>query len=682
MAPTAPSPPAAAAPSRLRRAAVRIAWVLGVLLAVSWGLFTWMFHNPFEGSAGPLDRCIPAGVGFALRGSAEEILGSEFVRRRVLGREDVDRWLSEAGYGEGLRRLEEEQAAMNAQLPAILGGIDLRADFLGRETVVFGSLSTAPEGPPVGTFALATRLSRKGRLALSPLKHEWVRRRIEARSPARITRYPLLYEVDLSGVATDPAFAKIWAARVKDVLIAGNDRELVRESAHLAATGGMGSLPTTPYAVDLFSAGESAPLRAFVDVQRLAADRTGEGKKTLGEELVESAGLAALFLDPDAVSSAAALVRFPSADEALLELKAVHGDGPLPSLPATLAEGAVRPAAEALREAAVLAPAESAVAAGRIEGRVEALLQAWAGTLPGDVRDELRKPVAKGGLDFEGFAREFDAYLERGVSFTVERLPECEELPLDQFGAGPTGEFVLPLPGVLVVLRQRASAGPGAAEGFLRRRIEGEWKEGLEGVEDLKDLPEGMRGVRFRPKFLTQDKKLVRPAAAFEGDLVLLATNEGTLRRALECRAGGRAALSDDADFAAAAERCGEGQALAVLNARGLLAFVRDQRREAASASPNVNRDWEKRLQRILGEVIGAMPPKPGGISPKEVQEEADRRLAEEMRVAREVTFPREVEEYLNRWEWLREVRTAGASLSWDSAGFRLGLHALFAERP
>jgi hypothetical protein len=69
-------------------------------------------------------------------------------------------------------------------------------------------------------------------------------------------------------------------------------------------------------------------------------------------------------------------------------------------------------------------------------------------------------------------------------------------------------------------------------------------------------------------------------------------------------------------------------------------------------------------------------------ISPNAVQEETERRMEEKIREAQVVAFPREVEAYLRRWDWLAEVRTAGAGLSWDSAGFRLGLHALFAARP
>jgi hypothetical protein len=664
---------------------VRAAWTLGILLAVAWGLLTWLFHNPFEGSVERLDRCIPATVGFAFRGSAEEVLDSAFLRDRVLGRDGVDLWLQEAGYGDGLRRLEEEQASINARLPGFLGGIDLRADFLGRETVVFGDLGTDPEGPPLRNFAVATRLSRKGRLVVAPLKHEWVRRRIEAASPVRITRYPLVYEVDLSGVATDPSVATVWAARVKDVLVAGNDRELVQESAHLAATGGLGSLPTTPYAVDLFSEEDGAPLRAFADVAGISEDRRSAGGATPGEALFAlggPAGLATLFLDPDAISSAAATFRFPSADDALLEVSAVRNDAPLPALPASLAEGTARPAADALREAAVLAPAESAILAARVEGRLEAVLKAWAGTLDADVRKELLRPAPQGGLDFEGFAREFDAYLERGLSVVVERLPDGDALPLDRFSP-PEGEpFVLPLPGALVVLRQRPSAGERAAEGFLRRRIEGEWKGSLEGVEEMKDLPEGMRGIRFRPDFLTAEKALVRPAAAFEGDLVLLASNEGTLRRALECRAGKRPALSDDPDFAAALEACGEGQAVAVLGVRGLRAFVRDQRREAASADPSVNKDWVRERKRIMGEVVRGWMDGGQPIRPKDVEAETDRRVEEAMKVAQEDNFAKAIEAHHRRWEWLAEVRGAGAGLAWDTAGFRLRLPVLFAGRP
>jgi len=681
----APSPGASAppaAPSRARRIAVRAAWVVGILLVALWGIFSWLFHDPFEGTVPALDRCIPSWSGFALRGSAEELLRSQFVRERILGRPDVDRSLADAGAGDGLRRIAEEQERLNERLPGFLGGVDLRADLFGRETVVFGTLGSGPDDPPVAKWAVATRLTRKARLILSPLKHEWARRRVEEGAPIRITRYPLLYEVDLSSVATDPGWNTLWVAKVRDVLIAGNDRTLVQDAAHLAQAGGS-SLPDRPDAVASFSSQEAAPLRAFLDLSRLAEDRRTAERPTLGEEIVATGGAGGflgLLLDPDALSSAAALVRFPAADEASVDVSAVRNAASLPTLPEALSDAATRPAPESLREAALLAPAEGAILAGRLECRPGAVLLALFGTLDAKVREALEKEVRdRSGTDLNTVAREFDDYLEPGLSVVLERLPECDGLSLDRYGGE---EFVLPLPGLLLVLRQREASGAASAESFLRRRLEGEWKEAFEGVEGLVGLPEGVRGFRFRPKGLTAEKALVQPLAAFEGDLVLLATNEGTLRRALECRAGKRPALSDDPEFAPAAAAAGEGQACAVANLRGLRAFVRDQRREAASAAPSVAKDWVRERRRVMAAVVAEKMRGSGEISPREVEAETDRRMEEEIRVAREVNFPNEVQAYLRRSEWLAEVRSAGAALSWDASGFRLRLRLRLAGSP
>ena len=692
MALAAPSPAASAPPApppRWRRIAVRAAWTLGIVLIAAWGLFSWLFHDPFEGEVEALDRCIPSWVGFAVRGSAEDLLRSEFVRVRVLGREDVDRRLHEAGAGDGLRRLAEEQERLNARLPGFLGGVDLRTDLLGRESVVFGTLGAGPADPPLAKWAAATRLSRKARLLLSPLKHEWARRRVEEGSPLRITRFPLLYEVDLRGVSTDPGWDLLYAARVRDVLIVGNDRTLVQDAAHLAQAGGS-ALPDRPDAVDSFSEKETAPLRAFLDLGRLAEDRRqskdpdGKPVLSLGEAIVTAGGPAAfvgLLLDPDALSSAAAVVRFPSADEASVEVAAVRNDAGLPTLPAALAESTVRPAAESLREAAVLAPAEGAILAGRLECRPGAVLQAMFGTLDAEVREALEKEVEKqSGTTLNTVAKEFDDYLEPGLSIVVERLPECDALPLDRMDP-PEGEtFVLPLPGVLLVLRQRASAGDAAAEGFLRRRLATDWKEAFDAVEDLEGLPEGMRGIRFRPRALTGERDLVRPAAAFEGDLVMIASNEGTLRRALECRAGSRPALSDDPEFAGAAEAAGEGQAGVVANVRGVRAFLRDQRREAATDAIAIN--LVKERGRIQSAVVHEIMQGRQELNAKDVEAEVDRRVEELQKERREVKFPRAVEAYLDRLKAFDEVRAIGAGLAWDSSGFRLRARLLLAGRP
>ncbi len=681
--PARPSSPAASLSpaSPWRRRVVKSAVAALLLALFAWGAFTWLFYDPFEGRMERIDRVIPSSVGFALRGSAEEILAAAFVRERLLARPEAQDLLRAWSIEESLASIDQQQELLNARLPSIAGKFDWRRDFFGRETAVFGSIA-APGGgaQPVFRGAVATRLGGKARLAASLFKHEFARRKAEEQGGVKITRYPLYYEIDLSAVATVPEWATAWAALEKDVLIVGNDRAVVVEAAHLAATGGVGSLPDRPDAGTAFSSDSTAPLRGWVDLVRVGQDRAAAGRPTLGEAaaLLEGfAGFATMLVDPDAVSTAQAAVRFPSRDEADLEIAGVRAEGAAGAFADAVAQGRTRPGAEALKEAAALAPAGSAVAAARLEVRAGALLRAAYGRLEASVRGEIDKWLHQGTVSLDDAAREVDDYLEPGVSVVLERLPECDAIALGTYGADKEGRFVLPLPGVLLVLRQKASAGEGATERYVRRWLD-RIKDQLEVCEDLEGLPAGVRGLRFRPKFLTGEKDLVRPAAAFEGDLVLLASNEGTLRRALEARAGkardgaSKPALSDFDGFEADAARCGEGQGFAFVEMGAALKMLRDGRREWATE--RVQKDWTEVRRRIFSEVAVSFMKGKQVVSQMEIEKEVDRLVEEAQRDQREVEFPRAEEEFVRGVKALEDLRSLAGGLSWDSSGFRLAV--------
>jgi hypothetical protein len=672
------APPGPASPWRRRAAKIGVALVL--LAVAAWGAFTWLFYNPFEGRIGGLDRLIPPSAGVALRGSLAGLLAAPLVKERILARTEVEDLLRAAKIDENLRAFDQGQEQLNARLPSFVGGVDWRRDLFGGETAAFGTLAAGPGEAVIERGVVATRLSTKARMGLSLLKHGWARARAEEGGGVTIKRYPLIYEIDASAVAPEPRWAIFWAALVKDVLIVGNDRALVTDAAHLAETGGGGSLPDRPDAGTLFSTESGAPLRAWIDLARYGQDRAAANQPTLGEKAATMEGLpglAGMFVDPDVLSTAQAVVRFPSRDEAEVEVSGIRGDAAGTGLPEAMTQGRARAGAEALREAAALAPAGSAVAAARLEVRAGALLLAAFGRLDASVREEAGKMLHEAGNSMEDVARELDDYLDAGASVVIERLPECDALSLDRFGADAEGKFVLPLPGILLAFRQRGSAGEGAAERYLRRWIE-KSADRFEDCADLEGLPAGMRGFRFRPKFLTGEKELVRPAAAFEGDLVLLATNEGTLRRALAARAGKKAdgtpapALSDFEGFEAGAARCGEGQGFAFVEWGATLKMLRDGRREWATR--RVEFDPVKERQRIFMEVATTFAQEKQVIAQKEVEAEVDLRMGERIKFNHEVEFPRAVEEYVRGLRALEEIRSVAAGLNWDSAGFRLGL--------
>jgi hypothetical protein len=659
---------------------VKIGVALVLLAVILWGAFTWTFYNPFEGRLGGLDRIVPPSAEVAVRGDLAGVLGAPLVKRRILARTEIADLLRAAKIDENLRAFDDAQERLNARLPGFVGGFDWRKDLFGGEIVAFGSLAAGEGEAVVERGVVATRLSTKARMGLSLFKHKWARSRAEEDGAVTLKRYPLLYEIDASASAPEPRWAVFWVALVKDVLIVGNDQDLVKAAAHLAVAGGGGSLSSGAAAGTSFASETRAPLRAWLDLSRWAETRSAAKQPTPGDwaaSLEGLPGLAGMLLDPDLLVTAQAVLRFPGAESAEFEVTGVRGTGALTGLPEALSESRTRSGAEALKEAAALARWGTAVAAVRVEARPGALLQGAYARQEASVREEWEKMLAEASNSMEAIGREVDDYLEPGASLVVERLPECDSIALDQFGAGAGGEFVLPLPGVLVALRQRGSAGEGGAEKWIRKSIE-RFRDRFETYEDLKDLPAGVRGFRFRPKFLTGEKELIRPAAAFEGDLVLLSTNEGTLRRALEARAGKgadgapRPCLADHAAFESDAAACGEGQGFAFVEWGAALKMLRDGRREWATRA--VEKDWSLERRRTFGEVADDFAKRQQVVVQKEFEAEVDRRMEEKVRFQREVEFPRKVEDYVRGLRALEDLRSVSAGLDWQTSGVRLGL--------
>ncbi|MHC4820988.1 MAG: hypothetical protein ACYTDX_04625, partial [Planctomycetota bacterium] len=208
-----------------------------------------------------------------------------------------------------------------------------------------------------------------------------------------------------------------------------------------------------------------------------------------------------------------------------------------------------------------------------------------------------------------------------------------------------------------MALRLRDDVSTEQAESFLRRIKD--WVP-LRTFADLRDLPPGTTGFRAEPKFLTQDKTLVKPAAAFSGDLVLLASNEGTLRRALAARDGEQANFNDMEAFWAGAGLPGEGQLHVLVDGEALLRMLRDDRREVATERVNIN--WKTERSRIHRDVVLEVMKNRQVIVQREIVKIVDRRVEQRRQVQRDVEFPEAVSEYLDelrRWEVLRSVGVA-----------------------
>ncbi|MHC4925276.1 MAG: hypothetical protein ACYTG4_14565, partial [Planctomycetota bacterium] len=470
----------------------------------------------------------------------------------------------------------------------------------------------------------------------------------------------------------DPAAPSTFhAALIKDVLIVGNDLDLVSASARLAKGTEAGALPDRADASEIFAA-EDSPLRLFVDVETAAVDMEESEGTTPGEWLRSHDGMTGLLgflIDPDLLATAGVKITFPEDEHCRLDVQGVRSDGSYSEAAAAMVDFVPRSGGEALAEAAALAPAGSAVLAARVELPAGTMVRLLYGRASAEIRKAVDEGLVEARTSIDDIARDADDLLLPGVSLVLERLPDCDSIALDTYGADAEGKFILPLPGVLMALRLRDDVSTEQAESFLRRIKD--WVP-LRTFADLRDLPPGTTGFRAEPKFLTQDKTLVKPAAAFSGDLVLLASNEGTLRRALAARDGEQANFNDMEAFWAGAGLPGEGQLHVLVDGEALLRMLRDDRREVATERVNIN--WKTERSRIHRDVVLEVMKNRQVIVQREIVKIVDRRVEQRRQVQRDVEFPEAVSEYLDelrRWEVLRSV---GVALAWDDAGARVGV--------
>lgn len=664
---TPPSP--SGPPSRLRKWGIRLLLAGGLVAVFLWALFTWAFYNPFRSPVGSLDGLVPASAGWVLRGDAAKVAAAPFFRRFVLDRSEKDQLLADWRLSDLVDRMETSERDLNTQLPSFLSGVTVMGDLFGGGTVAFGV--TDVEDVRLSRFAVATRLSPRARMVVAGLKHEFVRRRIEASTGAKLTRYPLLLEVDTSALVEDPTLAApAYLALVRDVLVFGNDRDLVMDAAALGESGGPGALRDRLDARDAFAATADAPVAGFLDVARLARDLEEAGHPTPADLLQSSRGLAGvvgLLLDPADLSTVSLGISFPGETGMDFHLAAVRGDGRPGPLAEALENGTDRPAADALAEAGALAPAGSAALVARLELSAGTVLRLLYGRAPADVRGAMEEGFRRGDTSLDLVARDADDLFQPGVSVVMERLPECDDIGLDSFGANEQGEFILPLPGVLLALRQRPGVETGAGERFLRRARQ--WID-FRVFEELDGLGHGMTGFRAEPKFLTGDLALVKPAVAFDGDLVLIASNEGTLRRALEARAGGRASFTDLPSFKDGSAGPESGQVTAFVEGGAWIDMLRDGRREAAIE--RVAHNWEAERKRVYIDTYTDLASRQASVAQSDINVLVDEEMARRVRHQKEVEFPDAVRAYVRELEGLRPLRSLVLGLARDPAGLQL----------
>ncbi len=212
----------------LRKALKVLGVFFGVVLFVGFfGTITLVF-NPFEGGFGDVTMAIPRTVDFCFR---KEALGEDFQDFPVpSGWEDIadsNAWIEfqegptfreldrKVGITAGLSRLEESLS----QAP-----IDLFSNLAATDLAVAGLL----QGSSLERtrWCVYTRVGWKVRAALGLLKysftHKWL--------PPGVT---LSHEGGFFQVGT-PQGQVFWLSLVKDLLLAGNDQDLVRRSRALA----------------------------------------------------------------------------------------------------------------------------------------------------------------------------------------------------------------------------------------------------------------------------------------------------------------------------------------------------------------------------------------------------------------------------------------------------------------
>jgi hypothetical protein len=398
-------------------------------------LFTTLVYNPFEGSFGDIHGIVPRNVDFYLGKANLSDDFEEFPRPRFwAGLEASTAWPAltqsrlfksrEADIGQVLRGLDEVKAQM-AQVPLVR--LQILGDVVGRELMLAGRV-----GPTPGAFEVCawSRVSWKVRAGIALLGYDLVRGGLGG---AQVVPDGALLKLQQAG--SEP----FWLARVKDVAICGNSRQLVPQSLDLAL--GVSSEDSLGAAAD-YTDHLAAPLQAWssrvlddpnclegmLDLDALRRLSPGfAGWPGPLAELTREERVVQVFLEPKALRRAWASAIFEPESALSLVLQVMVNNGALTDFQRRLHSEKPGPVEGWLRGFFRCVPERAALAA-TLRVPVGPLLQELLMTLDRDVLDLLeqayRQHVPRGDVRglIDKVAPAFEPWV--GIVFRNNDFPE------------------------------------------------------------------------------------------------------------------------------------------------------------------------------------------------------------------------------------------------------------------
>jgi hypothetical protein len=601
--------------------------LLLVLLALGGGLAAFLALRPLgllEESAGPLDGLLPSDVDVAARFDPDGLVWSP-AARTLWEHPRLAEMRAATGLDaevlEPLRALEDRVGRASLGLAP-----SVDRDVLGLEAVV------ARRG---ADLLLLTRLTGRGKLLDAAARMD-----SEALRAAG-----LRVQGDVATLEREGA-PEVHLRRVRDVLAVSTSREM------LATVAALGEPPegtvrgTSPYA-DALRGREAPGARVFVWAAPSALFR-GEPPDpgALGVE-----GLLAAIFAPEGLGVTTSAVDLGDPERVHA---AVHGGWtePLPGALGAFVDD-VPGGVDGLHvEAERLAvPGEAFATLGVAVGASEAV-RALAAAQPPARRELLDEILAERGLSVDEVAARVAAHLHDGMAAVVSRLPEADDLELDD----PRSGGVHPIPATVVAFRLRRPGEPQAVIDELAREAESLFGSALHRASE--PGPGGARVHRLEKHRFGGEWALLRPAVAVVDGLLVFATHDAHLLRTLAQRERGDVAVSPQPARTLSLRVAGE----------PFHRHVEDQR--WAWADRETRHDWRAERAAIRRELDES-----GSIlSPADRQVYENERIEMRLRRRNETEFPAAIERFRASWAHLEVLDGLRLRIDRDGAAFELDL--------
>jgi hypothetical protein len=644
-----------------------------IFLLVLYGAFCWLLFNPLESSVENLVAFIPKDVSYLVHSSWGSLRKSRLYSRHVLEspiRGDVESAFEMKEFL--FDPISEVESQINASLPSFAGKFSILDDVMGREILIAGNMTGPGEDVSEkmlnSPYVVLTRISTKAKF-MDALKFSAVRDRIP-----NLKGYRDFFEYDIGaqnirdGAPEEARY--FFFCRIRDVLVLSNDRDLVQRVIHLGRASGQDgqgkkSLPRYWWFYYDFDKGEM-PKDPGVSLWM----RVNQSDRELGGELegrhVERKGGLADFVRlifPVGLTNTVSL-HLSARDQDTLPFEGSIRMVDRESFPERIRgfhqmQGHDIPAEAG--EAAALVPLERTFSFQWIRMAPADFLALFFQALDKGTKDLMFGGGADaaggaGAWSLERTATEIGAWFSDGVSISVSRLPEVDEIDLDSFDGG----IPLPLPAVTLGLTEKEHLGTDDLIQFFLRNHE---RFGFGLPKEIE-----VEGGRLFEMGLPTDMTLglLKPGFAIVGKRLLFSTNVGELKRIFAVKRGEEGALASGERFQAALDHAWpKGNLFTFVDAVRVRPFLADHRWQAAYDATNFSQ--EKFRKNTFVELTRENP----NWDTRRISEEAGRLLEQRLRRREEVEFPRAIVKYVNGLYWREpfEWLSLSTKVSDDLAG-------------